>query len=485
MPVSKHQPIIPSEILEFMAETGQTLIVKGDAGTGKTTFVFELLNELAGEHLYVSTRISPEKVYRQLPWLKGTVAPENIISAVPTSSFFDRADVFLFSTDMPSLPDTLKLIYEKLSEKEGYKTVVIDSWDAVVQRLKSPKTLQTEKKWTREELESIILDTVKIKNANLIMVLEQYAKTPLDYQADGLVTLSKSELEGRRNREVAIEKLRGVKIGRHKYSFSLRKGRYKAYHPLPELYCGPLEAREPVPETENHLSTGIADFDALIGEGYQRGSVNLIEVERGVGVAYYPLILSTTVNQLLKDRGVLIMPPEGQRPQTFARFHTNYLGEEKVKSLVRILEMPRMRMETEAMEPESKPGVVQLTGTSIIEDLDVALVSQTLRELSDATDDEPILELLGLDTLEQSYGVREAEKFTGIRVADILGSNNVGLLIAKEGQQLGERIGQFVSTHWKVTNLNGAICIYGVVPRTGIYCIQCEEQLDVHLEAVL
>src|SRR5205823_8294022 len=72
---------IPREIVEFFnASGGHSLIVKGPAGTGKTTFALQLteeLNEVAASD-YLRSRGSDESQYRQFVWLKDRLKPAGL-----------------------------------------------------------------------------------------------------------------------------------------------------------------------------------------------------------------------------------------------------------------------------------------------------------------------------------------------------------------------------------------------------------------------
>src|SRR5712691_2092041 len=69
---------IPREIVEFFnAPGGHSMILKGAAGTGKTTFALQLteeLGEVAASH-YLSSRVSDESLYNQFPWLREHLKP--------------------------------------------------------------------------------------------------------------------------------------------------------------------------------------------------------------------------------------------------------------------------------------------------------------------------------------------------------------------------------------------------------------------------
>ena len=77
---------VPPEILVFLSgRGGRSLIVKGGAGTGKTTFGLELLERIGkpAQSYYLSTRVGDEALYRQFPWLKATEMRSRIL--IPTS----------------------------------------------------------------------------------------------------------------------------------------------------------------------------------------------------------------------------------------------------------------------------------------------------------------------------------------------------------------------------------------------------------------
>src|SRR2546427_10247289 len=72
---------IPREIVEFFnAPGGHSLIVKGPADTGKTTFALQLteaVGEVTASH-YLSSRVSDESLYRLFTCLKDRAKPSGL-----------------------------------------------------------------------------------------------------------------------------------------------------------------------------------------------------------------------------------------------------------------------------------------------------------------------------------------------------------------------------------------------------------------------
>lgn len=70
-------------LFEFLKKKGHTLLIKGLPGTGKTALALNLMEALEGRGGYISTRVDPEKLYIQYPWVKDALIPGSIISVVP------------------------------------------------------------------------------------------------------------------------------------------------------------------------------------------------------------------------------------------------------------------------------------------------------------------------------------------------------------------------------------------------------------------
>jgi predicted ATP-dependent serine protease len=61
----KKSGIIPSELMQFVKHDTYSLLIKGYAGTGKTTLSLTILRVLniKSNFFYISTRISPRQIF--------------------------------------------------------------------------------------------------------------------------------------------------------------------------------------------------------------------------------------------------------------------------------------------------------------------------------------------------------------------------------------------------------------------------------------
>ena len=74
----------PSEIIKFVSSPGgHSLILRGMAGTGKTTLALQMIEELAAvqQSYYMSTRVSDQSLFNQFPWLLEKVKEGEILKA--------------------------------------------------------------------------------------------------------------------------------------------------------------------------------------------------------------------------------------------------------------------------------------------------------------------------------------------------------------------------------------------------------------------
>src|SRR3972149_6884996 len=70
---------LPPEVLQFFHNPGgHSLLIRGPAGTGKTTLTLQLLETLYGfeRNFYLSSRVSDRTLLTQFPWLLPTERTE-------------------------------------------------------------------------------------------------------------------------------------------------------------------------------------------------------------------------------------------------------------------------------------------------------------------------------------------------------------------------------------------------------------------------
>lgn len=440
---------IPKEICNFFKiEEGQTLLIKGLPGTGKTTLALEIMSALCDEKngMYVSTRVDPNRLHHTFPWISEIVPINNIINATQSKLIKSLNGLTSDgSTTYDTVIEFFKIFFEEAEEMDN-PMIVIDSWDAVMNY-----TSQILGK-AQQSFEQNICEFARDLGVHLIFVSEYDHLMPLDYIVDGVVTMEYFKLVGggdhsretrssgmrtRYAREIRLDKLRGVEIGQKSYTCTLHGGRFQYFQPQEEATdtrIGGEMMRIPDPK-ENSISTGIGDLDQIIG-GFKLGSCNVIEIEHGVGKRYYHILTALAANALKNGRGVCILPSIGYQ-----------------------LSIRDIFVPANVCVAQPNGDDLKEWGKRLMENWD---------ELREKTG-RPILNIIGMDTIEFAFSYKDLLNVTNKLMQKWKETNDITLLVVKTGQESIKMAVHAADTYMVVGELNGGICIYGVIPRTPPY----------------
>jgi RecA-superfamily ATPases implicated in signal transduction len=241
------------EILnEFLSKEGNSLLIKGKPGAGKTTLALNLaLNCLKNNRkvFYFSTRISPIKLVRHFPNFK-----EILYSQIVTVD----SRLMALSTFLGSA-----LTYIK----EEKSLVIFDSWDSMVKEQEKRERLKAEK---------AICTAAEESKSNLIFISEEPESTTIDYLVDGIVNLHYNFYNGRLLRHAVINKLRGLRITNPIIYFTLSNGEFneiKSFNLFNITKLSPINV-----ELNGKSIKFFKEFDEVFLDGIKFGSCTLFEV---------------------------------------------------------------------------------------------------------------------------------------------------------------------------------------------------------------
>jgi KaiC/GvpD/RAD55 family RecA-like ATPase len=493
---------VPPEVLVFLSgRGGRSLIVKGGAGTGKTTFGLELLERIGKpqQSYYLSTRVGDEALYRQFPWLKSTEMRARILDAgklfldtinaggksssaaselpeseqkkisaaremmrsmggdergPPTRVDRTHLTALLKRNPMPEVENVYNRIEKALPEKS---LLVIDSLEGVTHKY----GLEME-----EFVMALQKDLVEGSNTNVVMILEKPEAGGIEYLVDGLISIQREELDERRVRHMRLEKLRATAIGRPRYAVTLAGGRFEALgFPLDDHAQTPTQWR-PVPDPERFYSTGIPDFDRLLGGGFRRGSFNAFEVDVNVGIDdYYMLFTPTLLNFLSQGRGIIAVLAAGESHEKLRETVNRYTQPHVFDTRVRVADYTANETDLPYIVPMARFG------------RDEALRAMVSAEKAARGPElKPFLEYTAFDTLESLMGDQVAIRmyFHGVQRTKLVGNCGIGLL--KPGLLVSSEILNMMDTYFRIINIDNAPCIYGIRPRTTIYSIAVDPE---------
>lgn len=96
---------------------------------------------------------------------------------------------------------------------------------------------------------------------------------------------------------------------------------------------------KPVPDPEGRFSSGIPDFDRLLGGGFRRGSEALFSVDETIGLEDIDLLLFPTfLNFLYQSRGMIAVLPSVDSPHGFRSRLTKFVTRRRFDTRVRLID---------------------------------------------------------------------------------------------------------------------------------------------------
>ena len=286
---------LPTEIRRFFrSRVGQSLLVRGAPGTGKTTLALSLLAGLKTPGFYVSTRVFYPELIEHYPWLHERLPEDHLVDAEalwpgsegrreygalirkftqlsPESEEFSNLDKFL------TLPPGVQEVFSRFPAGER-SALVIDSWDGLIEPYlgnpAEPPSLRH-----RLRIENALISVLSKANVHTILIQETASFSSLEYLVHGVIELRRDDLEGMVSRELVYHKLRGVPLQSSSVLFSLEGGHFtsvpRSFPHVDPIADEKFQVRENPP---NGLSWGIAEFDRTLGP-LRVGEPVLVEYE--------------------------------------------------------------------------------------------------------------------------------------------------------------------------------------------------------------
>ena len=333
----KQSAIIPPELMQFVKYNTYSLLIKGYAGTGKTTLSLTILRVLniKSNFFYISTRISPKQIFVYYPWLSkfidGSKLSNSVENGYNLSSFEDaRLDE----------PESLfERITNQLMDVKA-PIIIIDSWNGIASFMDKEAKLNNER----------VLQTWRERaGAKLIFINEDPRDTTLDSLVDGIVELKQILYDNIRIREILLSKLRGIRINRPSYIYTLNNTIFRSCAPFQstefiinintkskivkkgQQKLGPLS-------TDTYITTGYQKLDNELGGGFPKGSIVLLETDSDVNKQITMAFLAKIMYSFIgTSNPILFGPFEIFEPALVITYLKSYLQKDPREGLVKIL----------------------------------------------------------------------------------------------------------------------------------------------------
>ena len=443
-------------ISKFLESAGNVLLIQGPPGAGKTTLALELLQRVQATRMgstvvpparfYVPSRIPPNKLRKHFPWIHEMHDPFSKMTS-PDSSMEGSAEIQVSEAD-----DVFnKVLTLKRSRLRGL--IVIDSWEGALRNTSEDG---------RRMIESAILSDPDDNRVGVVLVSEGGRVGELPNLVDGIVTLSSSELDGRRMRTIVVNKLRGLRVKSDRALFSLDKGKFNllANTKFDNDASAKPNILSPVPHTQSSFSTGSRDLDAMLKGGIRRGSSILVHVNNTVPTMGVRLLLRIINANFINQGGSsFIVPFSTLSSDSVAESLRPLIGDDSLNQRVRIAEY------NQNLPP--KNWRVQLNG-KVMDDF--TLFSNIWKELETASSS--IILAIDFDRLVQVYGddlMLPSLANIGARMRD---AGAVTLAVASDPNKITEAFLRTADYYLKIESINDTMVVYGVKPFTNVHGIE-------------
>ncbi len=479
---------IPEEIEKTLQlPFGYTYVIKGNPGSGKTTFILNLIKKYIDKNkgMYISTRVSPDGLQMQFPQIK---------EILPNLQLLDASQTFLppllESEIENSIKNTLQfnsieefiVEFSKRIENLSNPIVVIDSWEGLFAQIREkldPKAVNG----SNSKFENYLIEAVRKLSAKLFLIGESDKTSGWDYLVDCVITLQNSIDDGRTLRVFEINKIRSVARERPKRMFTVENQNFYLFSSVvPQTKT--ISKWNILKDPDEGCSTGCPDFDKILpNNGFMKGTYNLIEYNPDVPIESLKYLITSLVCNFSRSRkGALVYSLDSQETKILDRLRILlYLNEDDINDRIRIFR------NDDGVVPEKREYVIPIQFEQFPHKF-----TELYIEMSNKTKNLPVLSIMSYNTLDLSkiYGDRldllinhiKSVKKENIIEIGIINSNRNGF------DSFNDQLASLADTHFKVINYFGDICICGIKPATPLYHLGVEYvkgNLKVQLTKIL
>jgi KaiC/GvpD/RAD55 family RecA-like ATPase len=454
---------MPDELLRFIQRDTYSLLIKGFAGTGKTTLALTILRALESNNnfFYISTRISPKQLFQYYPWLDRFIEqPKDTDGGLsehgPMSAFEDaRLDE----------PESLfERITNQLMDIKS-PIIIIDSWDAIASFMDKEARLNNER----------VLQTWRERaGAKLIFISEHPADTTLDFLVDGIVELKQSYYDSVKVREVFMVKLRGVRIDRSSYIYTLENSVFRSFAPYKPLTLPRIDKKSlssgKLTFNADYVKSGYSMLDGALGGGLPKKGVVLLELDSHVSTAVAMAFLVRLVSNFLSSGNpVLFQPFDWVDPQAIMSYLGPYLKASK-KGLFKILWTDKIKeLADNIIVPLQKQN----------DDFSLAAVT-TIKQKHPG---KFLLNIMGTDIMQKFYrspkDIRDGmeQLMSAARASDL----SIAVITSSQKDML-EYLSEVSDIHLRFLMVKDTLFLQSLVPASTLYSVVFDELGGHHID---
>ena len=458
---------MPEELMHFIQRDTYSLLIKGFAGTGKTTLALTILKTLGSKNnfFYISTRISPKQLFQYYPWMNDFVHEFKPKSANIAS---DREVMPSFEDARLDEPESLfERITNQLMDIKS-PIIIIDSWDAIASFMDKEARLNNER----------VLQTWRERaGAKLIFISEHPADVTLDFLVDGIVELKQSCYNNVKVRQIFLLKLRGVRINRPSYIYTLENSIFHSFAPYRPIKFQPrkriITADASELATGDHILSGFPVLDAALGSGFPRKGLVLLELgshmNMTIAVAFLEKIVSNFVSN---GNPVLFQPFDWIDLSTIMRFFEPSMPAGK-KSFFKILQTGKTN--------KISDNIISL-GKSQGADPFLAAI----HKMKQKHPDKLILNIMWTDIMQRLYGAKRVRSGMKNILSNMRANADLSIAVIRYSQgDILELLSEVSDVRLRLVMINDTLFLQSLVPSSPLYSLVFNERSELSLDALV
>ncbi|MCK5309549.1 MAG: hypothetical protein KAJ64_02790, partial [Thermoplasmata archaeon] len=300
-------------------------------------------------------------------------------------------------------------------------------------------------------------DLVERSNVNVIFILETSGLNQLEYIGDGVISLEMDQVEGRRIRNMKVEKLRGQQILMPCVPFTLKDGHFNSFDYNMEELAG----------SQNKLKK--LELGNILENIIKPGNYVLFEFDRNVPTEMVQTLVNSIVEHNLENSMGMYSTPS---VRLFGKSPANYVSEsqEKFKIISPISMIQR---------GHDSDSLIKVDGDDFYTDFNTSFIDKMFHE-------KEVCFLMDANQIISHYG-EEVVKDIELHISGLLqnGGSCIGFTWPSSVQ---ESIDMGISNNRiRVTTKNSQWMMFGEKPYTPMYVLapKKDETDIIELEIII
>jgi KaiC/GvpD/RAD55 family RecA-like ATPase len=456
---------IPDELMQFVQRNTYSLLIKGSAGTGKTTLSLTILRALKvkSNFFYISTRISPKQLFVYYPWLAKFIGSSRVSESDEISS--QGYNLSIFEDARLDEPESLfERITNQLMDVKA-PIIIIDSWDAIASFMDKEARLNNER---------VLQIWRERAGAKLIFITEDPNDTTLDFLVDGIVELERKFYDNMMVRQISLSKLRGIMINKPSYIYSLNAGvftSYESYRPSDFAVATSRPRFNKAEDTSSplcdghYIRTGYRELDDILGGGFARKGVVLVDMESNVNTWVAITFLSSIMSNFIRTSNpVLFHPFDGIDPkEVMAYLKSEPDSNTHESGLVKIFYHVG-----ETHESSNQKAILPREAYGQLEKY-VEFLQEVIIKTRQEYPNKLLLNIMGTNIAQKINAYSEIARRD--LISFVRSNTDLTLIFSRRLHNTRERIPGICDVHLRFLILNGSLFLQSLIPWRHLYAV--------------